>query len=123
MMQRIKRMVIALAVLFVAGLIWIPCLHLVFARPVSEFRQPTGLSPKARQLAPRHLHLWTDPAQRQKELDRMRASNAEWDFMGRTFLVWSFANMGMRDPASKQVYLSTMDQIIDETLRLEKEKG
>jgi hypothetical protein len=116
-------MLIALAVLFVAGLIWIPSLHLVFARPVTEFRQPTGLSPEAKQLAARHLQLWIDPVQRQKELDRMRASNAEWDFMGRTFLVWSFANMGMRDPASKQVYLRTMDQIIDETLRLEKEKG
>src|SRR6185312_5227606 len=122
-MQRLKRIVIGLLVLAVAAAIWVPCLHLVFARPVTQFRQPEGLSPKARQLAARHLQLWTDPVQRQKELDRMRASNAEWDFMGRTFLVWSFANMGMRDPASKQVYLRTMDQIIDETLRLEKEKG
>lgn len=53
----------------------------------------------------------------------MRASNAEWDFMGRSFLVWSLANMGLREPESKQLYLQTMDQIIDETLRLEKEKG
>jgi hypothetical protein len=27
----------------------------------------------------------------------MRASNAEWDFMGRSFLVWSLANMGLRE--------------------------
>ena len=53
----------------------------------------------------------------------MRASNAEWDFMGRSFLVWSLANMGLRQPESKAAYLQTMDQIIDETLRLEKEKG
>ena len=53
----------------------------------------------------------------------MRASNAEWDFMGRSFLVWSLANMGLREPESKSVYLKTIDQIIDETLRLEKEKG
>jgi len=53
----------------------------------------------------------------------MRASNAEWDFMGRSFLVWSLANMGVRDPASKSLYLKTIDEIIDETLRLEKEKG
>ena len=122
-MQRIKRILIALVVLIVAGAIWLPCLHFVFARPVSKFRQAEGVSPKARQLAARHLELWTDPASRQKELDRMRASNAEWDFMGRSFLVWSLANMGLRDPQSKPLYLKTIDQIIDETLRLEKEKG
>lgn len=53
----------------------------------------------------------------------MRVSNAEWDFMGRTFLVWSLAEMGLRNPAAKQDYLPVMDQIIDETLRLEKEHG
>jgi hypothetical protein len=122
-MQRLKRVLIALLVLIIGGFIWLPCLHLVFPRPVSQFRQAEGLSPTARQLAARHLGLWTDPASRQKELDRMRASNAEWDFMGRSFLVWSLANMGLRDPESKLLYLKTIDQIIDETLRLEKEKG
>jgi len=53
----------------------------------------------------------------------MRASNAEWDFMGRSYLVWSLANMALRDPASKPLYLRTMDQVIDETLRLEKQEG
>jgi len=33
------------------------------------------------------------------------------------------ANMALRDPASKPLYLRTMDQIIDETLRLEKQEG
>src|SRR6185312_9196613 len=122
-MLRLKRIAIGLVVLLVAVTIWLPCLHLVFARPVTTFRQTEGLSPKAQELAGRHLQLWTDPATRQKELDRMRASNAEWDFMGRSFLVWSLANMGLRDPASKPLYLKTIDQIIDETLRLEKEKG
>jgi hypothetical protein len=97
--------------------------HFIFARPASLFRQNQGLSAKAGQLAARHLHLWTDPDLRQVELNKMRASNAEWDFMGRGFLVWSLANMSLREPASKPLYLQTMDQIIDETLRLEKEKG
>jgi hypothetical protein len=122
-MQRLKRIAIGLLVLVVAGAIWIPCLHLVFARPIAEFRTAAGVSPKARQLAARHLALWTDAELRKQELDRMRASNAEWDFMGRSFLVWSLANMALRDPASKPLYLKTIDQIIDETLRLEKEKG
>ena len=53
----------------------------------------------------------------------MRASNAEWDFMGRSFLVWSLANISLRDPASKPACLQTIDQIIDETIRLERQQG
>ena len=118
-----KRILAGLAALAVAALIWLPCLHLFFSKPVSDFRQAEGLSPKARELAARHLQLWTDPALREAELKKMRVSNAEWDFMGRSYLVWSLANMSLRDPASKPLYLRTMDQIIDETLRLEKTEG
>lgn len=53
----------------------------------------------------------------------MRASNAEWDFMGRSFLVWSLANIGLRDAAAKSTCLDTMDRIIAETLQLEQEHG
>jgi hypothetical protein len=123
MKSRIARILAGLAALVVAVIFWLPCLHLLFARPLSEFRQDSGLSPKTRQLAARHLQLWTDTALRQQELEKMRASNAEWDFMGRSYLVWSLANMALRDPASKPLYLQTMDQIIDETLRLEKQEG
>ncbi len=112
-----------LVALVIAAAIWLPCLHLVFTRPLSDFRQNQGLSPKARQLAARQLQLWTEPALREQELNKMRVSNAEWDFMGRSYLVWSLANMALRDPASKSLYLQTMDQIIDETLRLEQQEG
>jgi hypothetical protein len=123
MKSRTARILAGLAALVIAAVIWLPCLHLVFTRSLSDFRQNQGLSPKARQLAARHLQLWTDPARREQELKKMRASNAEWDFMGRSYLVWSLANMALRDPASKPLYLRTMDQIIDETLRLEKQEG
>jgi hypothetical protein len=43
--------------------------------------------------------------------------------MGRTFLVWSLANLGLREPVLKPVCLETMDRIIAETLRLEEELG
>jgi hypothetical protein len=122
-MSRLKAILAGLAALLIAGLIWVPCLHCFFTKPAAEFYSPAGLSPRARQLAARHLQLWTDPRLRAEELRRMRGSNAEWDFMGRSFLVWSLANMGLRNPASKQVYLETMDQIVDETLRLEKQEG
>ncbi len=122
-MPRLKRILAGLAALLVAGLIWLPCLHWFFAKPASAFYSSAGLSPRARQLAARHLRLWTEPRLREEELRKMRGSNAEWDFMGRSFLVWSLANMSLRDPASRQLYLQTMDQIVDETLRLEKQEG
>jgi len=120
---RIRRILAGLAALVIAAVIWLSCLHFVFARPVSVFYADQGVSPEARQLAARHLQLWTDPALREAELKKMRVSNAEWDFMGRSYLVWSLANMALRDPASKPCYLQTMDQIIDETMRLEKQEG
>lgn len=118
-----KRIVTGCLALVIATAIWIPCLHLFFAREADNFHKPAGLSPKAEQLAARHLQLWTEPALREKEVAKMRGSNAEWDFMGRTFLVWSLAEMSLRNPAAKQDYLKVMDQIIEETLRLEKERG
>jgi hypothetical protein len=123
MKARINRILASLAALAVAAIVWLPCMHFIFAKPVSHFRQEQGVSPEARQLAARHLQLWTDPASREMELNKMRMSNAEWDFMGRSYLVWSLANMALRDPAAKPLYLRTMDQIIDETLRLEKQEG
>jgi len=123
MSARMNRIFAGLAALAVAALIWLPCMHFIFAKPASNFRQEQGLSPEARQLAARHLQLWTDPALREAELNKMRVSNAEWDFMGRSYLVWSLANMALRDPVSRPLYLRTMDQIIDETLRLEKQEG
>ena len=123
MKTRLRQLFPALAALIVAAAIWLPLLHVFFTHQVSDFRVDAGISPKARQLSARHLELWTDPALREAELKKMRASNAEWDFMGRSFLVWSFANMALRDPASRPLYLQTIDQIIDETLRLEKQEG
>ena len=123
MNTQMKRIATGLAALLIAAVIWLPCLHFFFARPAARFRRPEGMSPAATELAARHLQLWTDPALREAELKKMRVSNAEWDFMGRSYLAWSLANMCLRDPASKPLYLRTMDQIIDETLRLEKQEG
>src|SRR5882724_11885559 len=122
-MPGLKRISMGLIAIFIAACIWLPCLHFVFHKSPSDFYQAQGLSRQARQLAARHLDLWTEPQSRERELRKMRASNAEWDFMGRSFLVWSLANMGLREPDSKQLYLQTIDQIIDETVRLEKQQS
>ncbi len=114
---------LALATLAVATAIWLPCLHLCFRKPLSDFYRERGVSPKAKALAARHLRLWTDPALRREELKKMRTSNAEWDFMGRSFLVWSLVNMGLREPQLKEQYLPVIDQIIQETLKIEQQDG
>ncbi|HVV01274.1 MAG TPA: hypothetical protein VHH88_07910 [Verrucomicrobiae bacterium] len=119
----LKNASVAFVAFLLALAIWLPCLHFLFLRPVSDFYRTTGISPKARALAARHLHLWTDPSSREAELRKMRSSNAEWDFMGRSFFVWSLANMGLREPQFKDQYLRVMDQIISETLKIERQDG
>jgi Linalool dehydratase/isomerase len=123
LMKLMKRIGAGLLALCIATLIWIPCVHFFFVKDVTNFHKRNGLSPKAEQLAARQMQLWTEPKMRERELAKMRTSNAEWDFMGRTFLVWSLAEMALRNPATRQEYLPVMDQIIGETLRLEKEHG
>lgn len=121
--MRLKQAGAGTVALAVASVLWLPCLHLFFRKPLSDFYQPSGVSPKARQLAARHLQLWTEPALRQTELKKMRSTNAEWDFMGRSFLVWSLVNMGLREPQAKDRYLPIIDQIITETVKIEQQDG
>jgi len=120
---RIRNAVLAVCAFVLALAVWIPCLHLFYTKPVSSFYDPNGISPKAHELAARHLQLWTDPVSRTAELKKMRGSNAEWDFMGRSFLVWSLVNMGLRDPQTKEQYLPVIDRIIQETVKIEQEDG
>ena len=112
-----------LVALLVAAAIWLPCLHLFFRPNLSNYVAREGIAPATRRLAARQIELWTRPDLRDREIARMRRSNAEWDFMGRTYLVMALANMGLREPAHQSVYLGVIDAIIAETLRLEKENG
>lgn len=118
-----KRRGLALIALVLAAAIWFPLIHFFFRQKPEVFLAREGIAPAARSLAERHLRLWTDPALREAEIRRMRGTNAEWDFMGRTFFVWSLANMALRDPVMRPACLEVMDRILDETLRLEKERG
>lgn len=109
--------------LLLAAAIWLPALHLFFRPVLSDFRRPNAVAPEARRLAARHLALWEDPVRREKEIARMRASNAEWDFMGRTYFVLALANMAISEPAQEGRYLGVIDSIIGETLQLEQSRG
>jgi len=119
-----KHGILALGSLVIAAMLWLSLVHWVFKLPDAYTASPTGgVSPLASELAARQLHLWKDDESRRAELGRMRRSNSEWDFMGRSFLVWSLGEIGMRDPSRKSECLAVMDRIIVETLKLEAEHG
>ena len=118
-----RRWISGLVAVGLAATLWLPSVHFLFRRPDAAFFSPSGVSPQARALAARHLQIWTEPGLKTAEVERMRQSNSEWDFMGRSFLVWSLAEMGLRDPAVKPACLPVMDRIIEETIQLEQERG
>lgn len=119
----VRRILVTLGALALATAVWLPCVHLIFAARARASLSDAGVPPRARLLAERHIRLWTDPALRAKEVERMRTSNAEWDFMGRTFLVLALANMSLREPAEQPRCLEVIDRMIAETLSVESEKG
>lgn len=118
-----RRMLIAMMALIAASTLWFSGMHLFYQPKISDFWVDQGIAPKVRELMNQHLKLWSNPDLRRQEIDRMRGSNAEWDFMGRTFLVLALANLSFREPPAKAQFLFIMDMIIEETLKLEKEKS
>jgi len=119
----LKRAALGVLSLLVAAAIWLPAMHWVFKPRLSQCLSVNTVSPRARALAAQHFALWNDPRLRAVEIGKMRASNAEWDFMGRTFFVMALGNMALRDPARASAYLDVMDAVIDETIRLDRTEG
>jgi hypothetical protein len=118
-----QRSISGLVAVGLAAALWLPSVRFFFRKPDETFFSPSGVPLQARALAARHLQIWTEPGLKIAEVERMRQSNSEWDFMGRSFLVWSMAEMGLRDPAVKPACLPVMDRIIEETIQLEQERG
>jgi hypothetical protein len=118
-----RRVAGAAIALGLATAVWLPCLHLFYRTSAADLPAPGRTSALARKLAARHLELWTDPGLRACEVGRMRGTCQEWDFMGRTFLVLALTNMALREPGEAPRCLQAVDTIIDETIRIEKEKG
>ncbi len=113
------RLIRTSAALALAALLWIPVVHTLFEGDAnSDGRARTRDSLLRRQLA-----LFEDSASRDAELARMRGANAEWDFMGRTFTVLALANHALEVPADRERALAVMDTLLEETLRLEAERG
>jgi hypothetical protein len=115
--SRSRRLGLGAVSLAIATAVWLPCVHLAYA--------PSAASAPARaeRMAAHQLALFRDQESHEREAGRMRRSNPEWDFMGRTFLVYALADLALRDPAGKARHLEAIDHILDDTLRLEREEG
>jgi len=92
-------------------------MHRFFTRDVDRYFDGDAIPVEADRLAERHLHLWSSPKHREREIARMRQSNAEWDFMARTYFVLALANMAELTPGRRDSCLDVIDTIIDETMR------
>lgn len=112
-----RRWLLALLSLTLGAGVWFSLVHLAFV-PSAHARDELVSGLLAAQTA-----LWTDPARREQEVARMRQANSEWDFMGRSFLVWSLAELSLREPSSRARNLEVMDRIIEETLATERALG
>ena len=111
MTMSIRRMSIAL---LAAAAVWLPSVHF-FYRP-SPGEITSGLEERA-------LAMWSERAELDEAIAAMRRTNAEWDFMSRTYLVLAFANSALSKPERRDEYLSAIDAIIDETLAIERSEG
>ncbi len=123
-MPLLRRLALGSLALALAFALWLPSLRLVYRPRESSLRPPDGsLSPRARALLARRMALWESRAIGAHETERMRASNAEWDFMGRTYLALALANAALRDPPRADRYVALLDRVIEDTLRHEREDG
>jgi len=122
-MKRARRRLLAAGCLAVATAAWASSLRLVYRPAEASVRPERGLSPRARALLTHQLALWGPGGAGARERDRMRASNPEWDFMGRTFLVLALANAALRDPSLEARALDAIDRVIDDTLAAERAHG
>jgi hypothetical protein len=105
-----------LLALAVAALLWLPTVHLFFAR------SPEAV---AASLERRQANLWRGRPARTSGTPRdpLRASNPEWELMHRMFDVLAFANVALARPSERASMLQLIDGIIASTLLTERAHG
>lgn len=119
-----RRLALTALSLGLAAGAWIPSVHLVLRPAQAAVRPPEGrTSPIAEGLLQHQLARWRERAAHAGESERTRAGCEEWDFMSRTFLVLSLANVALREPSRAGALVPVMDAVIDDTLALERAHG
>lgn len=112
-----SRLGVAALSIVIATAVWLPSLQLFFRA------SDASAGAHADRLLARQVAVLRDRAAHEREAGRMRVTNAEWDFMGRTHLAWALAEMAARDPSKRAERLAAMDAIIDDTIRREQDEG
>ena len=115
-----RRVLLPLFLVCAFTLIWSRVLRAWEEPDVAPVLDHSRLHVLARGLAKHQLGAWTAKT---AAASQVREANPEWDFMGRTFLAWSAANLALREPAKKAEHLAAMDQLISRTLELESRHG
>lgn len=117
-----KKYFIYITTFLIATCLWLFPLSFIFAYNIRDYRDNNKIGKKAQKIANRHIKLWESKVD-QSDIKKMRITNAEWDFMGRTFLVLALANMIEVESAKREKYLKIIDTIIDDTIELYNTKG
>lgn len=94
------------------------------AAALAAIPEPQGsLHPRAQVILDEQVADWEAASGLPSSYAEMRQINAEWDFMGRTFLVLSLANQAVAEPERAPAYLEMIDALIADTLAAEAEHG
>jgi hypothetical protein len=112
----------SLAILLAAAL-WLPNLHRLYAPDLATYRASPGVAPRARAILAQELATWETRSAPSSAFAAMHATNPEWDFMTRTFLALSLADIAIASPPEKDRHLAALDAIIDDTLAVEQSQG
>lgn len=110
----LRRGAVVVVALAIGAAAWVPQLHRFF-RPSEAEVAHRASSRVARGMLAEQLGVWEDDARRGELLARMRRTNPEWDFMGRTFVAMALLNEALRDPSSVDRYVAVVDRIVDDT--------
>jgi hypothetical protein len=115
----------ALFAIVLAGVLWVPNVHRLYARDASAYRAraPDEIAPNARALAEDQIALWRSPELRASRFAPMRAANPEWDLMARAFLVLALGDMALRSPIEAGRFLDVIDTVLHDTIDLERTEG
>jgi hypothetical protein len=95
-------------------------MHRFFESETEVAFSPKGIPDVARGLAAPVLR---DSTSGQGAIAETHATSDEWDLMGRTFTAWALANMALRDPEQRTVYLAALDRILEGTQKLVRDRG
>jgi hypothetical protein len=107
-----------LLALALAAVLWLPTVHLFFAR------SPEAV---AASLERRQADLWSgrrgEARMSGKQPSPLRTSNPEWELMHRMFDVLAFANVALARPSERASMLRLIDDILASTLSDERTHG